>query len=140
MPSSPIVIVDDDADDLELIEEAFISLDSAHPIIVFKDGDSLKEYLSGNGEAPFLIICDLNIPRQDGLQIRKMIAEDPVIRYKSVPFIFWSTSASEKQIQQAYDNHVQGFFFKPDSFTSLQNTLRRIMDYWSECKHPVQKR
>ncbi len=51
----------------------------------------------------------------NGFEIRKRLMADETLRYRSVPFIFWSTNASEKQIQHAYDLPAQGFFIKSNN-------------------------
>lgn len=136
MKQDPILIVDDDSDDLEMIKEVAARIKFTRPIHVFQSGDDLIHYLRNTEGAPFLILCDVNLPGETGFDIKKRMQEDPELKYKSVPFIFWSTSASEKQIQYAYDLPVQGFFFKPTDFKELCDTFETIMDYWQKSQHP----
>ncbi len=81
-------------------------------------------------------MCDVNLPSQDGFAIRKQLIADKDLKYKSIPFIFWSTDASEKQIQFSYDLPAQGFFFKPSNFVDLCSTFKTILDYWTKSQHP----
>ena len=136
MDYNPILILDDDEDDLEMISEAAKELKLNNPIILFNSGDELEQYLRSDKKSPFLVICDLNMPQYDGFALRQRISENKDTKYKSVPFMFWSTSASEKQIQYAYDLPVQGFFFKPNNFTDLCDTLKTIVHYWQKSQHP----
>lgn len=136
MNQSPILIIDDDQDDLDLIKEVANHLQIKRPINFFRSGDDLVNYLKSQTYAPFLIICDVNLPGQDGFDIKKRISESSELKYASVPFIFWSTSASEKQIQHAYDLPAQGFFFKPTNFDDLCATFQTIVDYWAKSQHP----
>jgi CheY-like chemotaxis protein len=138
MERNPILIVDDDEDDLEIIKEAAKQLDLGRPIHYFNNGNALEEYLKKGNKAPFLIICDVNLPQQSGFEVKKRISENSELKYKSVPFIYWSTAASEKQIKHAYDLPAQGFFFKPSNFDDLCATLRTIVDYWQKSQHPKQ--
>ena len=133
---NPILIVDDDLDDLEMIKEAGVCLKITRPIHFFKSGNELLEYLKSTSKAPFFVLSDVNLPGETGFDIKKRIVENAELRYKSVPFIFWSTSASEKQIQYAYDLPVQGFFLKPSNFAELCETFKTIMDYWQKSQHP----
>ena len=116
MEKSPILIVDDDEDERELIESAVAALKVDRPVHYFQDGKGLMDFLKAAEVPPFLILCDLHLPGQDGFEIRKEIGEQQETKYKSVPFIYWSTAASEKQIQHAYDLPAQGFFFKPTDY------------------------
>lgn len=136
MEENPILIVDDDQEDLDLIKDVAEYLKLKRPIHYFNNGDGLAEYLQSLAKPPFLIICDVNLPEEDGFAIKKRISEDPELKYKSVPFIYWSTDASEKQIQHAYDLPAQGFFFKPSNFNELCDTFETILRYWQKSQHP----
>lgn len=133
---NPILVLDDDIDDLELIKEAANELGIPNEFMFFKNGEELRTYLHQSSVSPFLILCDVNMTRSSGFEVRKMLVEDETVKYKSVPFIFWSNHASEKQIQFAYDLPAQGFFFKSTDFTSLCSTLQTIVAYWKLSQHP----
>jgi CheY-like chemotaxis protein len=136
MALNPILIVDDDDDDLEMINDAWTKLKDPRPIYFFKSGDELIHFLRTSERAPFFILSDLNLPGETGFDIKSRIADDSQLRYRGVPFIFWSTAASEKQIQFAYDLPAQGFFIKPSNFDELCNTFKTILDYWQKSQHP----
>lgn len=133
---NPILIVDDDVDDLEMIEAAWTFFKLDRPIHYFRTGNALITYLQSSSQSPFLILSDVNLPGETGFDIKKRIAENKGLKYKSVPFIFWSTDASEKQIQYAYDLPAQGFFIKPSNFINLCETFKSILDYWEKSQHP----
>lgn len=133
---NPILVLDDDVDDLELIEEAGKTLQIPNQFLFFKDGEELRAYLHQSAVSPFLILCDVNMSKSTGFEVRKLLMDDAAVKYKSVPFIFWSNHASEKQIQYAYDLPAQGFFFKSENFKSLCATLQIIVAYWKHSQHP----
>lgn len=136
MEQNPILIVDDDQDDLDLIRDAARHLNITRPVLFFRSGEELEDYLKADLMPPFLIICDVNLVNGDGFAVKERITGNKAIRYKGVPFIYWSTSASEKQIQYAYDLPAQGFFFKPTDFESLCDTFQTILLYWQKSQHP----
>lgn len=59
--------------------------------------------------------------------------------FNSVPFIFWSTTASEAQITQAYKLAVHGFFIKEISYEEIKKTFIDIINYWVRSKMPSKK-
>lgn len=136
MDLSPILIVDDDQDDLDMIKEVTDHLCIKRPILLFKSGNELVTYLMQDNLSPFIIISDVNLPNEDGFALKKRILESNVLKYKSIPFIYWTNGASEKQIRYAYDLPAQGFFFKPDNFNDLCQTLKTIVEYWQKSQHP----
>jgi CheY-like chemotaxis protein len=137
MPTSgPVIIVEDDADDYELIELAFKSLGVTNEIVFFPNGEKALDYLLNTPRNPFIILCDVNMPGMDGFELREAINENDYLKKKAVPFIFLSTSDRVSDINKAYTLTVQGYFTKPDSLAGLTNELKAIVDYWRKCKHP----
>lgn len=132
----PLIIVEDDPDDQEIFKEIFENLKISNPILFFNDGLKALTYLQSTTEQPFLIICDINLPKMNGLEFRLEINKDLRLRKKSIPFVFFSTNAGRDTVQKAYDLTVQGYFTKNSTLEELQDTFGMIIKYWSHCKHP----
>lgn len=96
----------------------------------------MLDYLRTTVEKPFIIFCDINMPMMSGLQLRQVIYNDEFLRQKSIPFVFFTTAASEEQVREAYNLTVQGFFLKPPSFEEIRKLFRLIIEYWDMCRHP----
>lgn len=124
-----ILIVDDDADDREMIKDAFTS--SANQKYIFLDnGDKLLEYLeqnAGNG-LPALILLDLNMPGKDGRKTLKEIKSNK--RYAPIPTIVFTTSSAPRDRSMAYELGANCFITKPNSFQKLVELLRSISSLW----------
>jgi DNA-binding NarL/FixJ family response regulator len=87
-------------------------------------------------DKPLIIICDVNIPVMNGLELRRRICDNDYLRKKSIPFVFLSTNAHPKAVEEAYQMMVQGYFEKPASIEEIRKVLKMILDYWKVCKHP----
>jgi len=135
--TGPIILVEDDPDDHNIFEEALTDIRVANKLRWFINPIEAFSYLISTEEQPFLIFCDINLPKQNGLDFKKRIDEDKYLRQKSIPFIFYSTAANQETINQAYlELTVQGFFQKKHKYDDIKKMLRLIIDYWSVCKHP----
>ena len=134
--NGPIVVIEDDKDDQEILLEIFTRLDYKNEIIFITDGKDLIEYISKPSSHPFFILSDVNMPKVNGFDLRNQLAKNEQLRSKCVPFLFFTTGSIKKEVVEAYANSVQGFFIKPDNLTVLENTIRKIVDYWSECIAP----
>jgi CheY-like chemotaxis protein len=132
----PILIIDDDLDDHAIFKEISERLKLTNELIFFRNGLEVLPFLRTTDKKPFIIICDMNMPIMGGLELRKKINEEEYLRKKSIPFIFFTTASSNRQVQEAYDLTVQGFFIKESSFIETENTFKLILDYWDKCKHP----
>ena len=134
--SGPIVIIEDDLDDQEILGEIFKRLNYSNKIIFFNDGEEAFAYISEPDVAPFLILSDVNMPRLSGLELRERIQANEELRMKSIPFIFFTTTANKKFVLEAYYKSVQGFFQKPNTLEELENKIKIIIEYWKECIAP----
>lgn len=133
---SPIVIVEDDADDQLIMQKTFDHLKMQKEIIFFENASLAYDYLLTTEDHPFIIISDINLPGINGIGFRKKIQENDFLRKKAIPFVFFTTSASRKTISEAFDLTVQGFFTKSSTMDELSAQLKIILDYWSCSAHP----
>lgn len=136
--SGPIIVIDDDVEDQQLLDEIFRNMDIPNKIIFFTDGAEALEYLSTTEDQPFLILSDVNMPCIDGFEVRSRIYRNDNLKIKYIPYLFFTTSVDKKAVLNAYDMCVQGFFVKPTTMAKMQESLRKIIDYWQECYAPSQ--
>lgn len=132
----PILIVEDDVDDREFIQSALHAIGVKNEQVCFRDGESALKYLQTSDQETFLILSDINMPRLNGIELKKAINEDDGLRKKSIPFVFLTTSCAKKEVEKAFDLMAQGFFTKPKNLNELKDTLQKVVGYWNACKHP----
>ena len=137
LKNGPIVIIEDDADDQELLNEIFRDLQLTNLVKFFSSCLNAFDYLITTIERPFLIISDINLPAMSGLELCRKISENESLKRKSIPFIFLTTTNDHKVITEAYKMFVQGFFVKPTSIKDLREMMKMIVDYWKVCRHPL---
>lgn len=136
MNENPIYVVDDDEDDELMLREVLKELGVKNELRVFHTAEGLLNTLREEAVVPFLIISDVNLPRMNGFELRKRIMDEPQVLVKTVPFIFWSNSASEAQVRIAYDLSVHGFFLKGNSYAELKEEVEEILRYWNKSLSP----
>jgi CheY-like chemotaxis protein len=135
--SGPIILVDDDHDDVDIMIEVLKELEVTNKLINFTSGPEAFTYLKASEEQPFIIFCDVNLPGETGIEFKYRIDHDPQLRQKSIPFVFYSTSANQLAVNEAYTKMtVQGFFKKGNNYTEIKKIVSLVLDYWTLCKHP----
>ena len=133
----PILIIEDDRDDRYLLQEVFDSLNIKNELKFFENGNHALEYLKTTNDKPFIILSDVNLPGMNGPDLKRSINENDRLRRKSIPFVFLTTTADPKAVEQAYDLLVQGYFQKANKIADLKNMVKMIIDYWMNCKSPT---
>ncbi|MDJ1502113.1 response regulator [Xanthocytophaga agilis] len=137
LKNGPIIIIEDDQDDHFLMENVFTELQTRNQRLYFTKGIDALQYLQTTDQIPFLIICDLMLPQQSGIDLKKQIDQDPILRQRSIPFVFMSTSFRKELVSKAYlELTIQGVFQKPNDYDQLKRTLDLLIGYWSVCEHP----
>jgi CheY-like chemotaxis protein len=136
--SGPIIVIEDDLDDQEILVEIFQKLGYENKVIYFVDGNEALEYLNKSEVLPFLILSDINMPRMNGFELRNKVFTNQQLQTKCIPYLFFTSGADRKSVTDAYSLSVQGFFLKPSSMTGLENTIKKIIEYWKECIAPSQ--
>jgi CheY-like chemotaxis protein len=132
----PIIIIEDDRDDQEILADVFKELQYKNEIIFFGDGEEALLYLSDTSIEPFIIFSDINMPKLSGMELRAKIHENEDLRLKSIPYLFFSTVAEQQNVIDAYSKSVQGFFIKPSSFEEIKDIIKSIVEYWQKCISP----
>ncbi len=126
MKQEPIVVIDNDIEDLVLLREIIAGLNINNEIVTFSDPKEAFDFLCNTILIPAVIICDINMPKMNGFQFREeLLLEDSNI--KDAPFVFLSTSMSEMDIARGQELQVHSNHLKASNLSGLEQTIGDIM-------------
>jgi CheY-like chemotaxis protein len=128
--SGKIVLIDDEPFEKDFLKMALKELNIDVDLEFFFNPREALDFLRKTNENIFMIVSDMNMPGMNGLDFKKQIDSDKDLKWKSVPFIFLSTGATQKQLEEAYDYRLQGYFIKPHDIRSMAKQLELIINYW----------
>jgi two-component SAPR family response regulator len=135
--SGLIILIEDDPDDIEIFESITRELSIPNEIKIFSTTNTAFDFLKTTKKDIFLIFSDINLPDKNGVEFKRSVDNDPQLRQKSIPFVFLSTIADQRDVTEAYTKMtVQGFFKKPSSYSELKLLLDNIYTYWKNSRHP----
>ena len=132
----PIIVIEDDIDDQEILSEVFKELKYPNPILFFDNGEVALEHLTATNIQPFLILSDINLPKLDGFKLRDQIHNNAQLNLKCIPYLFFTTSTDQRSMIDAYSRSIQGFFIKPVTYEDLLRVMKNIVEYWKDCQSP----
>lgn len=130
-----VLIVDDDAGDVLMIEEALTANSVVSQLHVVADGIEALAFLrreEPHTEAPRpqLILLDLNMPRMDGREVLAAVKSDEELR--SIPVVVLTSSALDEDVLRSYELRANAFVTKPvdlDEFTAI---VQRIESFYGQ--------
>lgn len=132
----PIIIIEDNTADQVILTEIFEEINYDNDLIFFTDSILALNYLTDTTIEPFLVISDIRMPKLNGMELREKIINNEDMRLKTIPYLFFSTNAEQRDVINAYSRSIQGFFVKPIEYDKLKNLIVKIMEYWQECESP----
>jgi len=131
-----ILLVDDNADDRDLLRRSFRANGIWNEIIYAADGQQALNYLFGNaddrGSDPIghiqLVILDLNMPVMDGYETLRRIRADE--RTRDLPVVILTGSASEQDRARLEGLGIADFIRKPTDITEFLRVTARLGLKW----------
>ncbi len=128
-----LLVVEDSSDDYEALVRVMKKIGFDVPVIWCRSGAETLEVLhrgAASAEKPGLILLDLNIPGIDGAETLRRIKETPEL--KTIPVVIFSTSSSERDIEDCYRLGANSYIQKPFSLAELTGIMTAIKRYWFE--------
>jgi two-component system response regulator len=131
-----ILLVEDNANDVELTLRAFEKSNVSNEIVVVGDGEQAINYLFATGPyagrdpkvMPEVILLDIKLPKIDGLGVLRRVRADE--RTRRLPVVILTSSKEERDVISSYDLGANSFVRKPVDFAEFVDAARHLGLYW----------
>ncbi|MEK6544621.1 MAG: response regulator [Elusimicrobiota bacterium] len=128
-----VLLIEDDAGDVELAKDVLTEVNPAISLHVAKDGTEGLAFLRREGvysgsPAPSLVILDLNLPKKDGREVLMEVKGDRNLRH--IPVVILTTSDASTDIERCYDIGCSGYVKKPLGVAAYSDALKAIERFW----------
>lgn len=137
----PILLVEDNPNDLELTLLALERSQLANEVIVVRDGAEALDYLfrrnrhadrpQGN---PAVLLLDLKLPKVDGLEVLEQVRDSADLR--SIPVVMLTSSREEPDLDRAYQLGVNAYVVKPVEFKEFVGAISDLGIFWAVLNEP----
>ena len=136
-----ILLVEDNAKDLELTLVALERSQLANEVIVARDGAEALDYLRCEGAYgnrargnPAVVLLDLKLPKVDGIEVLRVIRTAPELQ--RLPVVMLTSSREEKDVLRSYDLGVNAYVVKPVEFQAFLDAVRELGVFWAVVNEP----
>ena len=138
IPSSTILLVEDNPRDEKLALRALRKSNLLNSITVVRDGAEALDWLFATGEysdrkvedKPAVVLLDLQLPKINGLEVLRQIHADP--RTRLIPVVILTSSDEDKDIKKGYELGANSYICKPldfDGFSKVAvHPIRALLD------------
>ncbi len=127
----PILLVEDDPNDILLIRRAFVKSNVTTPLQVLHDGGAAVAYLEGHGAyadrarypLPAFLLLDLKLPGKSGFEILRWVQDQEL---PAPPIVVLTADGKPSDILRAYDLGACSYYVKPTSFRGLLELVKAL--------------
>jgi len=137
----PILLVEDNPDDIELTLIALQRSRLANPVVSVRDGAEALDYLRREGayagrsdENPAVILLDKKLPKVDGHEVLREVRADD--RLRRVPVVMLTSSREERDLLRSYDLGVNAYVVKPVEFDDFMAAINDLGVFWAVLNEP----
>lgn len=134
-----VLLADDDEDDRKFFTDAIDELSIKTTVKTVNDGQQLMDYLNKpDATLPNVLFLDLNMPRKNGLECLQEIRSNK--NFKDVSVAIYSTSESEKDIQECFIHGANIYIKKPHDFKKLKKAISEVISVnWQYHTNPLNR-
>jgi CheY-like chemotaxis protein len=137
----PILLVEDNPKDVELIFAALRKSNLANEVVVARDGVEAMDYLyrrgrfeANNPGLPIVVFLDLKMPKVDGLEVLQQMKSDAAL--KVVPVVMLTSSREEADLVKSYQLGVNAYVVKPVDFKQFADAIKQTGMFWAVINEP----
>jgi two-component system, chemotaxis family, response regulator Rcp1 len=128
-----VLLAEDRAGDVRLIQEAFRSVNKGVRLHIASDGKEAMAFLQREGEyatapRPDLILLDLNMPRMSGHEVLAQIKREKTLR--KIPTLILSTTEAESDVSLSYGLQANCHLRKPGHWDALLDLVTAVDAIW----------
>lgn len=137
----PILLVEDNPNDLELSLTALSRTGLANEVVVARDGEEAFEYLFYKGAHagrvhgnPAVVLLDIKLPKIDGLELLGRIRKEPELAH--LPVVLLTSSREERDVLEGYQLGSNAYVVKPVGFPEFIKAIQDLGIFWAVINEP----
>jgi two-component system response regulator len=128
MISRPILLIEDNPDDVALTLRALKKNSILNQVAVASDGAEALELLLADGPLPGLILLDLKLPKVDGLEVLRRVRANE--RTQIIPVVVLTSSKLDEDVIASYRNGANAYVRKPVKFSDFVEAISTLGVFW----------
>ena len=126
-----ILIADDDAGHIRLIEKNLTRAGLHNPMQRFEDGQQILDFFFGKTassgftpETSYLLLLDIRMPKVDGVEVLRQIKADSALR--KIPVIMLTTTDDPREVERCHTLGCNSYIVKPVDYDKFAEAITNL--------------
>lgn len=126
-----ILVADDEAGHVRLIERNFLRAGLHNPLLRFADGQELLDFLfcragaaSRQPDTPYLLLLDIRMPKVDGIEVLRRIKTHAELR--KMPVIMLTTTDDPREVERCHALGCNNYLVKPVDYEKFAQAIQHL--------------
>lgn len=121
-PTAPytILLIDDEPEILEILERSLVE-----DFRILKANNGMDGLALVRGQLPDLVICDVMMPKLDGMEFLSLMKGDKKLLH--IPVIMLTAKTTEEDQMVAFNSGADAYLTKPISLKYLRNRINHLL-------------
>lgn len=126
-----ILIADDDAGHVRLIEKNLSRAGLHNPTQRFDNGQQVLDFFFGNGSPPgpkadtsYLLLLDIRMPKVDGVEVLRRLKENA--RFRNIPVIMLTTTDDPREVARCHALGCNNYIVKPVDYAKFADAIKNL--------------
>lgn len=125
-----ILITDDDAGHVRLIEKNLQRAGLHNPIERFQNGQEILDFLFQRGgrrrarKASYLLLLDIRMPQVDGVEVLRQIKANAEL--KKIPVIMLTTTDDPREVERCHALGCSNYVVKPVDYEKFSDAIGQV--------------
>ncbi|MGZ4384976.1 MAG: response regulator, partial [Gaiellaceae bacterium] len=131
----PILLVEDNPDDVELTLRALKQNHISNEVVIAEDGAEAIELLFGPEPVrPAMLLLDLKLPKISGLDVLARVRQERSTAL--LPVVILTSSREEQDVANGYSLGANSYIRKPVDFDQFVEAVKQLGLYWLVLNEP----
>ncbi len=135
--NQPLVILEDQPEEIHQIKQAFDFLKLEHPLYFFTSSAELDQFLkeeyavhTGKERKPLpaFFLSNNIVGGEPVIETLKRLKTHPV--FCTVPVVIFAAATDSEDVSACYANGCAGYFLKPERYDGYHKVLEVIYQFW----------
>jgi CheY-like chemotaxis protein len=126
-----ILLAEDDDGHAYLVQENLREAGLSNRVVHVRDGQEALDYIRCEGtyrdrvpNGPMVLLLDINMPRVDGIEVLRLLKEDP--KTDQLPVIILTTTDDPREVKRCYELGCSSYVTKPVEYGRFVEAVRRL--------------